>query len=117
VFKQFEPGHPRYIFVALNVTGRIYELLLVFFFINCMSSACLLYEMQCIENSWMRVMIEILTLKHVQLQQLHNVVYSPDATVKCWAAKFHRGRESIEDERWPRHPFEASCLQRKLSCC
>jgi len=31
------------------------------------------------------------------------------ATVKCWAAEFRQGRNSLEDEPWSGHPSEAVC--------
>ena len=67
-----------YVFVTLNITGVIYELLLVFSK-NRMSTACLLHEIQIIEISRLRTItdfrkicyravIEFFTLENVQLQ-------------------------------------------------
>jgi len=43
------------------------------------------------------------------------VVYGEDvpscATVKRWAAEFHRGRKSFEDEPRSRRPSEALCKE------
>jgi len=65
----------RYIFVTLNVMDHIYDLLV--FNKNCMSTACLLHEIQGIENSRLhsmtdfnkiccRAVIEFLILENVQ---------------------------------------------------
>ena len=63
-----------------------------------------------------RAVIEFLPLENIQPQQIHNrmiVVYGEDvpsyATVKRWAAEFHRGRTSLEDEPRSGRPSEAVC--------
>ena len=55
-----------------------------------------------------------MTLENVSPQQIHNpmtVVYGENApsyaTVKRWAAEFHRGRKSFEGEPLSRRPSEA----------
>ena len=65
---------------------------------------------------------EFLMLENVLPQQIHNrmtVVYGEDvpsyATVKHWAAEFHRGRKSLEDEPWSGHPSEADCKENRRS--
>jgi len=104
-----------YIFGRINVTGFSIRLLLVFLK-NCMSSACLLYQIQYIENSWSdsmtdfnkirhRPAIEFLTLENVQTQQIYKrmtVVYGEDVLsypmVTRWAAEFRQGIRSIQVE-------------------
>jgi len=61
-----------------------------------------------------QAVIRFLTPENVSPQQIHNrmtVVYAEDspsyATVKPWAAEFHRGRKSFEDEPRSRRPSEA----------
>jgi len=63
-----------------------------------------------------RAVIESLKLENVQSQQIHSgmtVVYGEDApsyaTVKRWAAEFHRGRKSLENEPRSGRPSEAVC--------
>jgi len=63
-----------------------------------------------------RSVIEFLTQENVPPQQIHNrmtVVYSECAPsyapVKRWAAEFHQGRISLEDETQSGRPSEAVC--------
>jgi histone-lysine N-methyltransferase SETMAR len=63
-----------------------------------------------------RAVIEFLITENVQPQQIHNrliIVCGEDApsyaTVKRWAAEFHRGRTSLEDEAQSGSPSEAVC--------
>lgn len=65
-----------------------------------------------------RAVIEFLTLENVRPQQIHNrmvVVYGEDApsyaTIKRWAAEFHRGRTSLEDDPRSGRPSEAVCQE------
>ena len=93
---------------------------------NYMSSACLVYQIQCMENSWLHSMTdfnkicyhlltEFLTLENVQPQQIHKhmiVIYTEDAPsyamVKHWAAEFHRGEEAFNEPQ-PGRPSKAIC--------
>ena len=63
-----------------------------------------------------RAVIEFFTLENVQPQQIHNrmiVVHGENApsyaAVKRWAAKFRRGRTSLEDDPRSERPSDAVC--------
>ena len=124
-----------YVFRTKKFTGFSNRLLLVLLK-NYMSSACLLYQIQCIENSWLHSttdfnkiryrpvtpVTEFLALKNVQPLHIHKrgccirsryAIISHGDSLCCWVTS----KQKKPSRRAPVGTPMRSCLWRKLSCC